>query len=383
MPHKSPGSNAVLELTGELVRRPSVTPDDAGCQQLLAERLQDAGFSIEHMRFGEVDNLWAWHGSDAPVLVYLGHTDVVPAGPAGEWTSPPFEPTQRNGALYGRGTADMKAGVAAMTLALEQYVRETPDHPGTVGLLITSDEEGPAKDGVRRVIEEFGRRGQTIDWCVVGEPSSNRQLGDVIRVGRRGSLNAVLSVRGKQGHVAYPQLALNPIHAVAPALADLVAERWDEGNESFEPTSLQISNIQAGTGANNVIPGQLQADMNFRFSTASTEQQLRQRTEEILRRHDIDFRIDWDLSGAPFLTQPGRLRAAVTEAVQALCGITPRPDTGGGTSDGRFVGPYGAEVVEIGAVNASIHSIDEHIALADLQKLQPLYLDIVRRLLTP
>lgn len=371
----------VLELTCALVRRSSVTPDDAGCQQVLAQRLQHAGFSAEHMRFGEVDNLWAWHGSGGPVLVYLGHTDVVPSGPVDAWTSPPFEPAVRDGALYGRGTADMKASVAAMTLALEQYVRETPDHPGTVALLITSDEEGPAKDGVRKVIEEFGHRGQVIDWCVVGEPSSNKQLGDVIRVGRRGSLNVVLTVHGKQGHVAYPQLALNPIHAAVPALAELVAERWDEGNESFGPTSLQISNIQAGTGANNIIPGQLQVVMNFRFSTASTEQQLRERSKAILRRHGLDFRMDWDLSGAPFLTKPGRLRAAVTEAVQSICGIEPRPDTGGGTSDGRFVGPYGAEVVEIGPVNASIHSIDEHVVLTDLQRLQPLYLDITRRLL--
>lgn len=381
MREESPELSAVLELTCELVRRPSVTPDDAGCQQLLARRLQASGFSIEHLRFGEVDNLWAWHGSGGPVLVYLGHTDVVPTGPVEAWTSPPFEPTRRGGALYGRGTADMKAGVAAMTLALEQYVRETPDHPGTVGLLVTSDEEGPAKDGVRRVVEEFGRRGQAIDWCVVGEPSSSRQLGDVIRIGRRGSLNAVLTVLGKQGHVAYPELALNPIHVAAPALAELVAERWDEGNESFGPTSLQISNIQAGTGANNVIPGQLQVVMNFRFGTASSEQDLRGRSEDILRRHGLDFRIDWDLSGAPFLTPPGRLRAAVTEAVRAQCGIEPRPDTGGGTSDGRFVGPWGAEVVEIGPLNASIHSIDEHVELADLERLQPLYLDIVRRLL--
>lgn len=372
---------AVLELTCELVRRPSITPDDAGCQQVLARRLQAAGFSAEHMRFGAVDNLWAWHGSGAPVLVFLGHTDVVPTGPVEEWSSPPFEPTIRDGALYGRGTADMKASVAAMTLALEEFVREMPGHAGTVGLLVTSDEEAEAKDGVRKVIGEFGRRGQPIDWCVVGEPSSRDRLGDVIRVGRRGSLNAALTVHGTQGHVAYPELALNPIHAAMPALAELVAERWDAGNETFAPTSLQISNINAGTGANNVIPGRMEVEMNFRFGTASTEQELRERTEEILRRHGLDFEVHWDLSGAPFLTKPGRLRDVVGAAVESICGVVPVQDAGGGTSDGRFVAPYGAQVVEIGPLNASIHRIDEHIAVADLVRLPPLYLDIMRRLL--
>lgn len=371
----------ILELTIELISRASLTPDDAGCQELLGDRLARAGFTIENLRFDEVDNLWATHGAGAPVLVFLGHTDVVPSGPVEQWSSPPFVPTIRDGKLYGRGAADMKSGVAAMTLALEAFVAAHPTHTGTVALLLTSDEEGPTnRDGVRRVVEEFRRRGQRIDWCVTGEPSSRDVLGDIVRVGRRGSLSGHLRVRGVQGHVAYPDKVRNPIHLAAPALAELAATRWDEGNTSFPPTSFQISNVHAGTGAYNVVPGMLAADFNFRFCTASTAQSLRERTEAILRRHGLDFEVDWDLSGEAFLTQDGALRRAVTAAMQEVCGVTPQADTGGGTSDARFIAPLGAEVVEVGPTNASIHKIDEHVALAELELLPPLHLRIAEKL---
>lgn len=370
----------ILELTCDLIRRASVTPDDAGCQALIADRLMRAGFTIEHLRFGEVDNLWATHGRGAPVLVFLGHTDVVPSGPATAWASPPFEPTIRDGMLFGRGAADMKSGVAAMTLAGAAFVQAQPDHAGTIALLFTSDEEGASIDGVRRVVEEFRQRGQGIDWCLVGEPSSQDALGDLIRIGRRGSLSGRLTVNGVQGHVAYPDKALNPIHAAAPALAELAAMRWDEGNAGFPPTSFQISNIAAGTGAGNVIPGRLEVLFNFRFGTASAAEDLRARVESCLRRHVVDFGIDWNLSGEPFLTADGPLRRAVNAAVLARCGLTPIPSTAGGTSDGRFVAPLGAEVVELGPVNASIHKIDECVSLADLEQLPELYLDVARRL---
>ncbi len=372
----------ILDLTIELLRRASVTPDDKGCQALLAERLQRNGFAIEHLRYGEVDNLWATHGSGAPVLVFLGHTDVVPSGPAEQWSSPPFEPTILNGRLYGRGAADMKSGVAAMTLALEAFAAAHPDHKGTVALLVTSDEEGPTNhDGVKRVVEEFRRRSQRIDWCVTGEPSSRDRLGDIVRIGRRGSLSGHLRVRGVQGHVAYPDKVRNPIHLAAPALAELAATRWDEGNDAFPPTSFQISNISAGTGALNVVPGTLEAAFNFRFCTASPAQSLRERSEEILRRHGLDFDIDWDLSGEAFVTRDGALRHAVDTAVREVCGIEPQADTGGGTSDARFIAPLGAEVVEVGPTNASIHKIDENVALDELEKLPQLHLRIAELLL--
>ncbi len=371
----------VLNLTTELIRHPSVTPDDAGCQAMLAERLSKAGFKIENLCYGSVDNLWATHGSEGPVLVFLGHTDVVPTGPVEQWSSPPFEPTIRDGHLFGRGAADMKSGVAAMTLALETFVRRNPDHIGTVALLLTSDEEGPSINGVRRVVEEFRRRGQRIDWCVVGEPSSQNVLGDSIRIGRRGSLHGQLTVHGVQGHVAYPEKALNPIHAAAPALAELAATRWDDGNASFPPTSFQISNIHSGTGANNIIPGSLEVTFNFRYSTASTADGLREKIEACLARHSIDFTIEWNLSGEAFLTEPGALRDAVTAAIQSTCGITPIASTGGGTSDGRFIAPLGAEVVELGPINATIHKIDECVSLQDLECLPGLYLDVAERLL--
>jgi len=372
----------VVDLTGELIRRASLTPDDAGCQALLGARLRRAGFAVESLRFGDVDNLWATHGSGDPVFVFLGHTDVVPSGPETDWSSPPFEPTIRNGCLYGRGAADMKSGVAAMTLALEAFVGARPQHRGTVALLLTSDEEGPRNvDGVRRVADEFRRRGQRIDWCVVGEPSSAQRLGDVVRVGRRGSLSGRLFVRGVQGHVAYPDKVRNPIHLAAPALAELGATRWDEGNAEFPPTSFQISNVHAGTGALNVVPGALEAAFNFRYCTASTAQSLRERTENILQRHGLDFTLQWDLSGEPFLTRSGALREAVENAAKDICGIVPKADTGGGTSDARFIAPLGAGVVEVGPVNASIHKIDECIALEELDALPELYRRVIENLI--
>lgn len=371
----------VLDLTCALVERPSVTPDDAGCQGLLGMRLRRSGFAVESLRYGAVDNLWATHGTGRPVCVFLGHTDVVPSGPAAAWRSPPFVPSLRDGVLYGRGAADMKGAVAAMVLALEGFVAAHPDHPGTVALLLTSDEEGEARDGVRRVMEEFRTRGQRIDFCLVGEPSSRERLGDVIRVGRRGSLSGALTVRGVQGHVAYPELVRNPIHLSAPALAELAATRWDAGNAEFPPTSFQISNLHAGTGANNVVPGTLEALFNFRYCTQSTAASLRERVEALLARHGLDHSLRWDHSGEPFLTGDGPLRRAVVDAVGEVCGIVPEPSTGGGTSDGRFVAPLGAQVVELGPLNASIHQIDEGVRLADLERLPTLYGAVLRRLL--
>lgn len=378
----------VLDLTCELIRRRSLTPDDAGCQLLIAQRLSRAGFKCEHLKFGEVDNLWATHGGSDPVLVFLGHTDVVPSGPEENWMSPPFDPVIRDGRLYGRGAADMKSGVAAMTIALERFVAAHPDHRGKVALLLTSDEEGPTNlDGVRRVAQHFRETGQRIDWCVVGEPSSKEKLGDRIRVGRRGSLSGTLTVRGVQGHVAYADKALNPIHALAPALTELAAATWDEGNQSdsinmFPPTSFQVSNLNAGTGAFNVIPGSLIAHFNFRFGTASSAQSLCERTETILRKHGLDSAIEWNLSGEPFLSPArGRLRETVIAVCLELCGVEPEQSTGGGTSDGRFIAPLGAEVVEVGPVNASIHKVDEQVAVDELNRLPDLYQAICKRLL--
>ena len=373
----------VLALTRDLIARASVTPEDAGCQALIAGRLGRVGFHVEHLRFGEVDNLWATHGDGGPTLVFLGHTDVVPPGDAADWTSPPFEPTERDGHLFGRGAADMKGSVAAMVLALEDFVVRHPAHSGRVGLLLTSDEEGPTNfDGVRKVAERFRATGDRIDWCVVGEPSSKSRLGDLIRVGRRGSLTGTLAVHGVQGHVAYPEKALNPIHAFAPALAALAAERWDEGNADFPPTSFQVSNINAGTGAANVIPAALRATMNFRYSTASTAGDLRARTEAILRAHGVDFALEWNVSGEPFLSPPGgRLREVAVAVCREASGVEPEQSTGGGTSDGRFIAPLGAEVVEIGPCNATIHKVDECVGIADLERLPALYGALCERLL--
>lgn len=373
----------VFDLTCELIRRRSLTPDDAGCMALVSARLERAGFRCEHLRYGDVSNLWASHGQGGPVLVFLGHVDVVPSGPETDWVSPPFEPTVRDGKLYGRGAADMKSGVAAMVVALEQFVAAHPGHVGTVALLLTSDEEGPTNlDGVRRVAQHFRDTGQRVDWCVVGEPSSKAKLGDLIRVGRRGSLSFKLTVHGVQGHVAYPDQARNPIHAVAPALAELAATRWDEGNEDFPPTTFQISNVHAGTGALNVIPGSAVIDANFRFGTASTSASLRERTDAILKKHGVESAIEWNLSGESFHSPDGgKLREAVIGVCRDLLGIEPEPGTGGGTSDGRFIAPLGSEVVEIGPVNATIHKVDECVALTDLEKLPALYQAIAERLL--
>ena len=378
----------VFDLAADLIRRRSVTPEDAGCLPLIGDRLSRLGFRVEHLRYGEVHNLWATHGAhnapgQTPLLIFLGHTDVVPSGPEDVWQSPPFEPTVCDGRLYGRGAADMKGSVAAMVVALERFVAAHPNHAGRVGLLLTSDEEGPTNlDGVRRVAEHFREIGERIDWCVVGEPSAKQKLGDLIRVGRRGSLSATLTVRGVQGHVAYPEKALNPIHAFAPALAALAAERWDSGNADFPPTSFQVSNLNAGTGANNVIPGTLTALINFRYSTASTAADLRQRTEAILAHHGLSYTLEWNLSGESFLTPPGgHLREAVVSVCRDLCGTDPEQSTGGGTSDGRFIAPLGAEVVELGPVNATIHKVDECVDVAELERLPDLYHAICERML--
>ncbi|MDN5925156.1 MAG: succinyl-diaminopimelate desuccinylase [Xanthomonadales bacterium] len=374
---------AVLDLACALMRRVSLTPDDGGCQQLIAERLALAGFSIQQQRFGEVDNLWASHGdTDGPLLAFLGHTDVVPSGPESAWLSPPFEPSVREGMLYGRGAADMKGSVAAMVIALSQFVLEHPQHRGRVALLLTSDEEGAALEGVRKFAPQLHAAGNKIDYCVVGEPSAKQQLGDLIRIGRRGSLSATLTVHGVQGHVAYADAAVNPIHALAPALAELVGEIWDAGDADFPPTTMQVSNINAGTGANNVIPGSLSAQFNFRYGRASSAQSLRARSAAILDKHGLDWHIDWHDSGQPFLAPVGgRLRQTVLDVCRDLCAIEPEQSTGGGTSDGRFIAPLGAEVIELGPVNATIHKVNECVAVADLERLPTLYQAICQRLL--
>ncbi|WP_145478131.1 succinyl-diaminopimelate desuccinylase [Stenotrophomonas rhizophila] len=373
--------NDVVALTCDLIVRPSVTPEDAGCQALLATRLQQAGFSCEHLRLGEVDNLWATHGQGAPVLVLLGHTDVVPSGPVEAWTSAPFDPQIRDGVLYGRGAADMKGSVAAFVVAAEQFVAAHPDHPGTLAVLLTSDEEGDAIDGVRRVADLFRERGQAIDWCITGEPSSTAVLGDLLRVGRRGSLSATLTVQGVQGHVAYPHKARNPIHLAAGALAELTAREWDDGYESFPPTSLQVSNIHAGTGANNVIPGELQVLFNLRYNPHWNAPALEQEIAALLDRHGLEYRLKWHRSGEPFYTPEGTLRRVAREVLGEFGGTAPEESTGGGTSDARFIAPLGAQCIEVGPVNASIHQVDENVSVADLQKLPELYRRLIERLL--
>jgi succinyl-diaminopimelate desuccinylase len=360
-----------------------VTPVDEDCQVLIAARLAAAGFRIEHLPFGPVQNLWATHGEGGPVLVFLGHTDVVPPGPRERWSSDPFVPDLRDGQLYGRGAADMKGSVAAFVCALERFAAACPAHRGTLALLLTSDEEGEATHGVRAVVDHFRARGQRIDWCVVGEPSSLNMLGDSVRIGRRGSLSGTLTVRGVQGHVAYPERADNPILRFAPALAELTQRRWDEGFEGFPPTSFQVSNIASGTGANNVIPGQLEAQINFRFSPASNAADLRAAVEAALTQHGLDFSIVWHLSGEPFHTAEGALRQAVRECLKSRLARVPDENTIGGTSDGRFIAPLGAEVVELGPVNATIHKVDEHVSVADLEPLARVYEDIASRLLGP
>ncbi|MBS7456359.1 succinyl-diaminopimelate desuccinylase [Coralloluteibacterium stylophorae] len=373
--------SAVFELAHALIARRSVTPDDAGCQALIAQRLRACGFRIETLHRGDVCNLWATHGEEGPVLAFLGHTDVVPAGPVEAWCSDPFEPSAREGRLYGRGAADMKGSVAAFVVALEAFVAAHPRHPGTLALLLTSDEEGAAIDGVRHVARVFAGRGQRIDWCLVGEPSSREALGDVVRVGRRGSLTATMTVHGVQGHVAYPDLADNPIHRALPVLAELVGRDWDpDPFPDFPPTGFQIANVEAGTGASNVIPGTARIQFNLRYSPRWSADALVAEIEGIVARHGLRADIEWHRSGEPFHTAEGALRCAVREAL-AEEGVVPDENTGGGTSDGRFIAPLGADVVELGPVNASIHQVDEHIALADLTRLPAIYRRIAEALL--
>jgi succinyl-diaminopimelate desuccinylase len=370
-----------LELAKALIARRSVTPADGGCQALMIERLAAAGFAVERLSFGSVENFWARRGNAAPVLCFVGHTDVVHTGPLEEWRSDPFVAEIRDGVLYGRGAADMKSGLAAMITATEEFVRTTPHHSGSIAFLITSDEEGPSVDGTKRVAELLRARGERLEWCVVGEPSSEVSIGDTIKVGRRGSLSGRLTVHGVQGHVAYPQLAENPVHSFAPALAELTRREWDQGSEHFQPTTFQISNLNAGTGAPNVIPGELKARFNLRYSPAQTLENLKATVEEILRRHGVRYTLEWFLSGEPFYTSPGRLSEAVGDAVAQVTGVLPKLSTGGGTSDGRFIAPLGAQVVELGVVNASIHKVNECVRVADIDALHRMYVNVLRSLL--
>jgi succinyl-diaminopimelate desuccinylase len=375
----------VLDLTRDLIARPSVTPEDEGCQALIADRLAAAGFRIEHLPFGPVKNLWATHGSGAPVLVFLGHTDVVPTGPVADWTSDPFVPTIRDGMLYGRGAADMKGSVAAFVIAAEEFVAANANHAGTFAILLTSDEEGDAIDGVRKVADHFRATGQKIDYCVTGEPSSIKQLGDLLRVGRRGTLSGTLTVNGIQGHVAYPERARNPIHQAMAPLTELCARQWDNGYPTdapeFPASSFQISNIHAGTGANNVIPGHCEVVFNFRYNPGWQAEALEREVQAALDRHGLQYAIRWHRGGEPFLTGEGALRRAAREVLIARCGVTPDENTGGGTSDARFIAPLGAEVIEMGPINASIHKVDECVSIEDLRRLPGLYRDVAEKLL--
>ena len=370
-----------LALTRELIERRSVTPDDAGCLDIIGARLAALGFTLERLDRNSTCNLWAQRGESGPRLCFAGHTDVVPTGPAERWQSDPFTPTVRDGALFGRGAADMKTSLAAFVTAIEDFVGEHPDHPGRIALLLTSDEEGDAADGTIVVVEALRERGERLDFCIVGEPTSVDRLGDMIKNGRRGSLSGTLTVHGLQGHIAYPHLARNPIHLAAPALAELAATSWDEGNEYFPPTSWQMSNIAAGTGANNVIPGDMTVKFNFRFSSASTADGLKARVHDILDRHELDYSIDWHLSGQPYLTPRGTLVDALSAAIHTTCGITPEISTTGGTSDGRFIAAVSEQVVEFGPVNASIHKIDECIVLDAIDPLSAVYRRTLERLL--
>jgi len=371
-----------LDLTCELVSRSSVTPEDKGCQILMAERLKNLGFDIENLRFEDVDNFWARRGNNGPLFAFAGHTDVVPTGPLDAWKVNPFEPVVIDGELYGRGTADMKGSLAAMVTATERFIAKHPDHRGSIAFLITSDEEGPSINGTVKVVETLESRNEKIDWCLVGEPSSTNKLGDVIKNGRRGSLSGTLTVIGKQGHVAYPHLANNPIHQAAPALAELASIEWDQGNEFFPATSFQISNIHAGTGANNVIPGELEVLFNLRYSTEVDDQILRQRIEAILQQHKLEYRIQWHLSGKPFLTPEGELVAATQEAIRDICGFETQLSTSGGTSDGRFIAPTGAQVLELGPQNTTIHQVNERVMASDLDTLSAIYERILENLLS-
>jgi succinyl-diaminopimelate desuccinylase len=372
-----------LALTQELISRASVTPTDGGCQQLMIDRLRAAGFAVEKMDYGNVENFWARRGASGPVLCFAGHTDVVPTGPLEEWKSEPFKPTVRDGRLYGRGAADMKSGLAAMLTAAETFVAEHPGHRGTIAFLITSDEEGPSVDGTKRVVEDLKARGEKVDWCIVGEPSSEKLPGDTIKIGRRGSYSGRLTVHGVQGHVAYPQLAENPVHMLAPALAELTTHVWDQGNEHFQPTTFQVSNLNAGTGAPNVIPGELKARFNIRYNTVQTQEKLRRTVEGILDKHGVRYTIDWYVSGEPFYTPPGALSDGVCKAIEIVAGARPKLSTGGGTSDGRFIATMGAQVVELGVTNASIHKVNESVGVEEIHALHSMYLETLRQLFGP
>jgi succinyl-diaminopimelate desuccinylase len=373
--------SATVDLTLDLMSRNSVTPADQGCQEVMTRRLAGHGFKVENLRYGNVDNFWATRGGGDPVLCFAGHTDVVPTGPLEEWKSDPFKPVVRDGYLFGRGAADMKSALAAMVTATEEFVVAHPKHRGTIAYLITSDEEGPSVDGTKKVVETLRERGQKIDWCIVGEPSSEKELGDTIKIGRRGSLSGRLTVHGVQGHIAYPQLAENPVHTFAPALAELTTRVWDKGNEHFQPTSFQISNFNAGTGAPNVIPGELKARFNLRYSPVQTIDGLKDIVEGILKKHGVRYTLEWYVSGEPFYTAPGALSDGVTKAIQAETGIKPKFSTGGGTSDGRFIAPLGAQVVELGVINATIHKVNESVAVADIDRLHRIYLNALKEML--
>ncbi|MBA5248566.1 MAG: succinyl-diaminopimelate desuccinylase [Gammaproteobacteria bacterium] len=370
-----------LQLAKELIAINSITPNDNGCQKLMTDRLKKIGFKVEDLKFGEVNNFWAKHGNDAPVFVFAGHTDVVPTGE--NWKTDPFKPTVIDGMLYGRGAADMKGSLAAMITATERFVTDFPNHKGSIGYLITADEEGPAIDGTVKVCEYLNHKGQTVDYCLVGEPSSTHQLGDVMKNGRRGSLNGTLTLIGKQGHIAYPHLANNPIHLLAPALNSLIAEVWDEGNEYFPKTSFQVSNIHSGTGVTNVIPGEVEMVFNFRYSSESTHEDLQKRVEDILDTHGLKYKINWNHSGYPFLTPKGDLVNACTQAIKTIKGIDSKLSTSGGTSDGRFIAPIlNTQVVELGPLNATIHQVDECVSVQDLEDLSAIYYQILKNTLT-
>ncbi|MGM7317773.1 succinyl-diaminopimelate desuccinylase [Idiomarina sp. ST10R2A5] len=374
-------SSETLKLAHELISRPSITPEDEGCQQLIGERLAALGFELESMIFEDTTNLWARRGQGRKLFCFAGHTDVVPPGDVNDWQFPPFQPTVHNGYLYGRGAADMKGSLAAMITATERFVKDYPEVDADIGFLITSDEEGPFINGTKRVIETLQQRKENIDWCIVGEPSSTETLGDIVKNGRRGSLTGDLTVLGIQGHVAYPHLAKNPVHDLAPALSDLIQEEWDKGNDSFPPTTFQVSNIQAGTGAGNVIPGRIETQFNFRFSTELTADKIKQRVEAILNKHSLKYKLQWKLNGPPFLTDSGALVEAVQSAIEHECGFSTTLSTAGGTSDGRFIAPTGAQVIELGPVNATIHKVNECVKASDLDKLSEVYYRCMEKLL--
>ena len=373
--------SATLELTQDLIARNSVTPADSGCQEVMCQRLAALGFTIEPLRYGNVDNFWAKRGTAGPVLCFAGHTDVVPTGPLEEWRTNPFVPTIRDGVLFGRGAADMKSGLAAMVTATEDFVARHSNHQGSIAFLITSDEEGPSVDGTKRVVETLNARRERIDYCVVGEPSSETAIGDTIKIGRRGSLSGRLTVHGVQGHVAYPQMAENPVHTLAPALAELTSRTWDQGNEFFQPTTFQISNLNAGTGAPNVIPGELKARFNLRYSPVQSLEELKTTVEDILRKHGVRYSLEWYVSGEPFYTAPGALSNATVAAVKRVTGLTAKLSTGGGTSDGRFIAPMGAQVVEIGVTNATIHKVNECVRVEEIDVLHAIYAGVLEELL--